>query len=387
MSNIQSIALSTLKPITIGIIGGGQLGKMLITAAKKLSLNVIILDPSKDCPASSLADEHIIANFNDKDAIIRLAEKCDIITYEIELANVDALKELEEQGYKVVPSSYTLSIIQDKLLQRRFMKDNGLPVPKFIPINSKDDLLYALKELGYPALLKVRYGSYDGRGNFVIKSNNDIDMALKFMSNKDCFLEEYVNFTKELSIIVARNYNNITSFPLVENIHKNNILHLTIAPARVDDNTKKEAISIAEKCIDVLKGVGIFCIELFLTDKLLINEIAPRVHNSGHYSIEACDISQFDMHVRAILNLPLVKPRLLSPAVMINILGEEYHEIYKIEGIEQVLALEGTNIHIYGKRSSNKQRKLGHITVLADNIEEAIRRAEYARSLIKITGV
>ncbi len=379
--------LSMNNPIRIGIIGGGQLGKMIAQEAKKMSFSIIILDPARDCPASVLADEQIVAAFDDKDAIIELARRSDILTYEIELANSQALRELEEEGYKVAPSSYTLKIIQDKLLQKQILSEHNLPVPAFEKVNSREELLEALDRLGYPAVLKARRGSYDGRGNFIINNSNDIDEALKFMSDKPSYLEEFVPFSKEVSIMVARNFNDeVTSFPLVENIHRDSILYLTIAPARVDASIKEEATRVAEDTMRVLKGAGIFGIEMFVADKIMINEIAPRPHNSGHYSIEACDISQFEMHLRAILNLPLPKPRLLTPATMINLLGN-LDGRYAIEGIDDIFTLDGVTLHIYGKKLAKKGRKLGHITTTATDIGIAIEKAEKARSLLKLVSL
>lgn len=379
--------LSMNTPIRIGIIGGGQLGKMIAQEAKKLSFSIIILDPTKDCPASSLADEQIVADFADRNAIIELAKKSDILTYEIELSNAQVLRELEEE-HTIAPSSYTLKIVQDKLLQRRVLKEHNLPVPEFEEVNSRESLLEALNRLGYPAILKARRGSYDGRGNFLIKSSNDIEEALKFMYNKPSFLEEFVPFSKEVSIMVTKNFDGeVTSFPLVENIHRDNILHLTMAPARVNESIKEEAKSVAEKTMRVLKGAGIFGIEMFVADKVMINEIAPRPHNSGHYSIEACDISQFEMHLRAILNLPLPKPRLLTPACMINIISDESYDEYAIEGLDDLLSIEGVTLHIYGKKLAKKGRKLGHITATDTSIEGAISKAEKARSLLKLVSI
>lgn len=382
---LSRFRLSLEKPVRIGIIGGGQLGKMIAQEAYRMGFSVLVLDPSDDCPASRLADEHIVADFNDEQSIIRLAERCDILTYEIELANAKVLAKLEERGYKVSPSSYTLRMIQDKLTQREVLRKNNLPVPRFIEVNSKESLLTALDELGYPAVLKARRGSYDGRGNFTIKDKSDIDEALELISSRPSFLEEFVNFEKEVSIMVARSVSNeVTTFPLVENIHRDHILYLTIAPARVDEKIREEAAFIAERCMTVLRGAGIFGIEMFVADRIFINEIAPRPHNSGHYSIEACDISQFEMHIRAILDLPLPKPKLLTPAAMINILGDTSYERYSIEGIDQALSIPNVRIHIYGKKESKRGRKLGHITAIADSQEEAILKAEKARSMIRI---
>ncbi len=382
----SKLRLPVSNPLKIGIIGGGQLGKMIAQEAKRMSINVIILDPTEDCPASSLSDKHIVADFDDKEAIIELAKQVDVLTYEIELANIDALRILEEQGFKVCPSSYTLAIIQDKLLQRKTLKANNLPVPRFEEVYSRESLLKALDRLGYPAVLKARRGSYDGRGNFIIRDEKDVDGALRFIHNKPSFLEEFVNFSKEVSIMVARNSSSTTSFPLAENIHRDNILYQTIVPASVDESIKEEAIKVAENTIRVLRGSGIFGIEMFVADGVLINEIAPRPHNSGHYSIEACDISQFEMHIRAILDLPLPKPRLLTPVSMVNILGDDSYDNYAIEGIDDVLSLPGVSLHVYGKKVARKGRKLGHITAIDENLEDAIAKAEKARSMLRIVG-
>jgi 5-(carboxyamino)imidazole ribonucleotide synthase len=380
--------LHIAKPVRIGIIGGGQLAKMIAQVAKRMSLYVIIIDPTPNCPASTVVDKQIVADFKNEDAIRQLANECDVITYEIELGNSDILGELEINGFAVHPSAETLKNIQDKLLQRQMLKDNNLPVPDFVEVRTQEELMKALEKFGFPAMLKARFDSYDGRGNFLISSKEMIDEAVKFLSTRRCFLEEYVPFVKEISVMVARNgLGQVVSHPVVENIHRDNILDVTIAPARVSEKARKEARDAADATVRVLKGMGIFGIEMFLTkdDRVLINEIAPRPHNSGHYSIEACTVSQFEQHIRAILNLPLIEPVLLSPAVMINILGEDGSDhLYAIEGIKDVLAIPGASLHIYGKTTARKGRKLGHITIVDSDVEQAIQKARKARSLIKI---
>lgn len=378
-------------PVRIGIIGGGQLAKMIAQAAKRMSIYVAIIDPTPNCPAAPLVDKHIIADFKDEDAIRQLAGECDVLTYEIELGNSDILNDLEMNGFAVHPSARTLRDIQDKLRQRQLLKENDIAVPQFIEVRDRPQLLQALDSLGFPAMLKARFDSYDGRGNFLIKEKNDVNGAVQFLETRRCFLEEYVPFSKEVSVMIARNdLGQIVSHPVVENIHRNNILDITIAPARISDNARNEAKHVADATVRLLKGRGIFGVEMFLTkdDKILVNEIAPRPHNSGHYSIEACTVSQFDQHVRAVLNMPLVEPRLLSPAAMINILGEHGtdHQ-YAIDGIRDVLAIRAASLHIYGKATTRKGRKLGHITVLDSDIEQAIEKARKARSLLKIKDV
>ena len=375
-------------PIRIGIIGGGQLGKMIAQEAKRMSFEIIILDPSKDCPASCLSDELILADFKNELAIRKLAKKSDVITYEIELANSKALQSLESQRYPVYPSPETLRIIQNKFRQKSFLMHNNIIVPKFDLVRSEECLKNLCTEYGLPAMLKACEDSYDGRGNFLISSKNKIHQALEFFHGKQCMLEKFIPFMKEISIMVARNsHGQIVSFPVSENIHKNNILDMTIVPARISKKVGLKAKKIAEKTIGALKGAGIFGIEMFVTndEEVILNEIAPRPHNSGHYSIEACSISQFEHHIRAILDLPLSKPQLLTPAVMVNILGSEGHNgTYKIKGIEELLSIPGVKLHIYGKKISKPRRKLGHITVTAKNVLEAISIAQRAKRTIRV---
>jgi 5-(carboxyamino)imidazole ribonucleotide synthase len=374
--------------IRIGIIGGGQLGKMLSQEAKRMSFYVTILDPTPDCPASVVSDRQIVADFKDESAIKKLAAESDVITYEIELANSDILAQLEREGHIVHPSAETLRVIQDKLLQKNVLSKNGIPVPDFEEVTSETSLLSALAKFGYPSVLKARRDSYDGRGNFVIKNKNDLPEALEFLRNKQCFLENFISFTKEVSIMVARNKSGqIISFPVVENIHKNHVLDMTIAPARVSNLVKQRVRKIAVKVMQTLKGSGIFGIEMFVTKNgsVLINEIAPRPHNSGHYTIEACNISQFEQHIRAILDLPLIEPRLLSSAAMVNILGEDDCEgAYAIRGIKEMMTIPGAKLHIYGKKTSKRGRKIGHITVTDKTVVGAIAKARKAKETIRV---
>jgi 5-(carboxyamino)imidazole ribonucleotide synthase len=353
-----------------------------------MSFHVTILDPTPDCPASIVSDKQIVADFKDESAIKKLAAESDVITYEIELANSDILVQLEREGHIVHPSAETLGIIQDKLLQKNVLSRNGVPVPDFEEVTSEPSLLSALAKFGHPSVLKARRDSYDGRGNFVIRTKNDLPEALAFLKNKQCFLEKFISFTKEVSIMVARNKSGqITSFPVVENIHKNNVLDMTIAPARVSNLVKQRVRKIAVKVMRTLKGSGIFGIEMFVTrnGRVLINEIAPRPHNSGHYTIEACNISQFEQHIRAILDLPLIEPRLLSPAAMVNILGEEDCEgAYAIRGIKEMMTIPGAKLYIYGKKTSKRGRKIGHITVTDKTVAGAIAKARKAREKIRV---
>jgi 5-(carboxyamino)imidazole ribonucleotide synthase len=350
----------------LGIIGGGQLGMMLTEAAQNMKdeiSKVIVLDPTKNCPASKAGAEQIIADFKDEDAIKKLSELSDIITYEIESGNSDVLKKLEENT-EINPSPDTLRIIQDKLTQKQFLRDNNIPVAEFANINNENELEQMVERMGLPLLLKTRRDAYDGRGNYKINSKSEINDALDLFSGKLLMVEKFVKFKKEVSVIAARNTKgDITTYPVVENIHENNILKITIAPGRVSEEVQIKAEKIARKTMEVLHGAGVFGIEMFVTsdDKVLINEIAPRVHNSGHHTLQSCDTSQFDQHLRAILGMDLGDSSIKHPTIMYNILGPK-----TFQGEYNVLFKKQDNIHLkmYGKLESKPQRKIGHVNIV-----------------------
>jgi len=348
----------------LGIIGGGQLGMMITEAAKNLSeyiSEITVLDPTENCPAAQAGAKQIVGDFKDEIAILKLAEQSDIITYEIESGNTDVLSKLKAE---IEPSPSTLGIIQDKLSQKTFLSENGLLVSQFYEITSLDNLREKIKDLGLPVLLKSRRDAYDGRGNFKITSSNEIEKAYQHFDGKSLMVEKFVNFKMEVSVIAARNTKgDITIYPLVENIHENNILKMTIAPARVSDDVITNAGEIAKKTMEVLKGAGIFGIEMFIDqdNKILINEIAPRVHNSGHHTLQSCKTSQFEQHLRAILGLDLGSTDLVHKTVMCNILGPNGFEgKYKPVQLEK----DGAYLKMYGKDVSKPQRKLGHFNVV-----------------------
>jgi len=348
----------------LGIIGGGQLGMMITEAAQNLNdeiSEITVLDPTENCPAAQAGAKQIVGDFKDEIAILKLAEESDIITYEIESGNTDVLSKLKAE---IEPSPSTLAIIQDKLSQKTFLSENGLPVSQFYEITSLDDLREKIKDLGLPVLLKSRRDAYDGRGNFKITSSNEIEKAYQHFDGKSLMVEKFVNFKMEVSVIAARNTKgDIATYPLVENIHQNNILKMTIAPARVSDDVISNAGEIAKKTMEVLKGAGVFGIEMFIDqdDKILINEIAPRVHNSGHHTLQSCKTSQFEQHLRAILGLELGSTDLIHKTVMCNILGPDGFEgKYKPVQLEK----DGTYLKMYGKDISKPQRKLGHFNVV-----------------------
>lgn len=383
--------LTMQQPIRVGIIGGGQLGKMLSQEAKRMSFRVVILDPDPNCPASALCDEQLIGEFKDYRSVERLASKSDVVTYEIELANSKALMDLRSQNFPIHPAPETLHIIQNKYRQKTFLVQNKISVPQFGIVRSQDDLRKLCKCYGLPSILKVCEDAYDGKGNFLIKSNSEINEAFAYFSPKESMLEKFVEYKQELSVIVARNVSGqVESFPVSENVHRGGVLAKTIVPARVSEVVERRVRDIAYNVIASLKGAGVFGIEMFLTseNEVLINEIAPRPHNSGHYTIEACSVSQFEQHLRAILDLPLSKPELLCPAVMFNLLGPNSFEgTYAIQFLDEVLSIPGVRFHLYGKIRSKPGRKLGHVTVVAKSLREAMSRAKKAERSIDIIPV
>ncbi|MBI2027985.1 MAG: 5-(carboxyamino)imidazole ribonucleotide synthase [Candidatus Levybacteria bacterium] len=374
-------------PIRIGIVGGGQLGKMLTIAAKKLGFYVTVIDPTIQSPAGQVADKQIIADYKDEKSIEELAQSSDFITFEIELANDSALFNILSRGKKVNPHPKTLSIIRDKLTQKNFLKENKIPTAKFKEVLSVNDIEKNAEEFGYPLMLKARTDAYDGRGNFLVRKKGDFKKGLEKLKGRKLYIEKFVPFIKELAIMVARGINEeIKSYPVVETIHKNNICDTVLVPGRVSLKIQKMAKKLAERTVSKLKGAGVFGIEMFLTkdNKILVNEIAPRVHNSGHFTIEASITSQFEQHIRAISGLPLGSTDLIpKAAVMKNILGENHGNGFP-KGIEKALAISGVSLHIYGKKESRPQRKMGHITVMGNSIEECLNKANRARKVLII---
>ncbi|NOS62147.1 MAG: 5-(carboxyamino)imidazole ribonucleotide synthase [Nitrosarchaeum sp.] len=373
----------------LGIIGGGQLGMMITEAAKKMPEHiskVIVLDPVKNCSASQVGAEQIIADFKDKNAIIELAKRSDIITYEIESGDSEVLKIVEKDA-EINPSPETLKIIQDKFLQKSFLMQNDIHVPEFILVESISDLKKGLRKFGYPSLLKARRDAYDGRGNFKIDSPKQIQKAFNYFNEKNLMLEKFISFKMEVSVIAARNTKGqIKTFPLVENIHEDNILCQTIAPARVSEKIAKKAQDIAKTTMSVLKGAGIFGIEMFVTenDEIIINEIAPRVHNSGHHTLQSSETSQFEQHLRAILGLELGDTSLLHPTIMYNILGPK-----NFEGEYKPIVLSEQNVFLkmYGKKISKPSRKLGHFNLVGkqgESIDQLLKKLESLKDKISI---
>lgn len=364
------------------------MGRMFAFAAKKMGYSVIVLDPTPNCPAAQVCDMQITASHYDVMAIRKLAEITDVITYEFEHVDAEALVLIAKEGYTVRPSGKTLGKIQDKYIQKTLFKSFGLPVPEFFKADDLGVTLSLANDLGYPVMLKTRTGGYDGKGNVVVRSENELENEWKKLRGLDLelMIEEYIRFDQEISVMVSRGLDKTTViYPVAENEHIDSILHLT----RVSDDFPEEITlkvnEVANKVMDIFDDVGIFCIEMFLTaeNNLFINEVAPRPHNSGHYTIEACVTSQFEQHLRAITGLPLGSPRLKKPAAMVNILGKEpLYNGFDIEGLDSLLTTEEVFFHFYGKQNVDLRKKIGHITALAESVKEAEIKAVEALSKI-----
>lgn len=371
----------------IGIVGGGQLARMMTISAKQMGMTVTVLDPTPNAPAGQIADAQITASLHDATAMKKLGAVSDFITLDWELADPDLLEMLVKKGIPVNPSPQTLRVIKDKFVQKTFLKSAGIPVADFVEVTTRDDIQHAAKKFGYPLLLKAKEGGYDGKGNALIKKAVDISSALEKLNKTKLYIEKFVPFEKELAIIVARNTNgDIKTYPVVETIHKNNILHTTITPARIDPLLTKKIHILAKKIMRHLKGAGVFGIELFLTatHTILVNEIAPRVHNSGHATIEHTMTSQFEQHIRAVTGLPLGETTPLTPAaVMMNVLGKRTGPA-NITGLEKALAISGISVHFYGKSETKIERKMGHLTVIGKSIDECMKKAKKARKYLSI---
>lgn len=358
---------------TIGIIGGGQLGQMLTFAAKQAGMRVVILDPNPDCSAAQAADSSIVAEYSDKKAIEELARRSDVLTYEFENVDLEALEDVSDKVL-IPQGTELLRITKDRLREKTFLKEHGLQVAPFAAVSCREDLVSAIEEIGYPSVLKTCEGGYDGKSQLVFHTREDLKNADELLEQGRCILEGWVEFSMECSVMVARNMDGaISVFPVSENIHRNQILHESIVPARMSGELQSNAKKMAEKIADSLNLCGILGVEMFVGSdgRLYVNELAPRPHNSGHYSIEACNFSQFAVHNRAICNWPMPKIDLLSPVVMVNILGQHVDGCRKL-----VLKKPQWHFHDYGKGEIRIDRKMGHVTILTDDIEKTLAEVE-----------
>jgi 5-(carboxyamino)imidazole ribonucleotide synthase len=357
---------------TLGILGGGQLGRMIALAGRAMGYRFVTMDPTADAPCGQTADRQIVASYDDVEAAMQLASVSDVISYEFENVDAQVAEVLESRAY-VPQGSRLLRITQNRIREKTAIREIGIPVAPFCVVNSLEDLQDAVRELGLPAVMKTATGGYDGKGQWVLRSEAELVEAYETLSKAgtELIVEQFVPFQMELSVIAARNpAGELAVFPVSENIHQENILHLSIVPARISAEVTARAEEIARTIVEKLDVVGLIAVELFLTEdgQLYVNELAPRPHNSGHFTMDACVTSQFEQHVRAVCNLPLGSTELLSSVVMVNILGEHLQPV-----IDQIDKLPRTaKLHLYGKAESKAKRKMGHINVLAPTVEEAL---------------
>ncbi len=373
-------------PGGIGIIGGGQLGKMLAFEAKRMGYKVFVLDPKPDAPAGVIADRHFCADFSDETAVFDLAAQSAVITYEFEHIHLDTLEKLERTGHRVVPCAATLERIQDKLIQKTVLREAGIAVPDFAFCKTFGELAEFFAKARDGAVLKSRRGGYDGKGTFFIRTQKDLD-ALQTLDLSKYYVEETIRLQCELSVIVARGNGEEQVYPVAENIHDEGILTESIVPAGRSDRLLINALETALAVSRAFPDDGLLCIELFAdeNDRILVNELAPRAHNTGHYSIEACETSQYEQWLRILTGMPLKKPRLKECAAMLNILGPaDVCGCYRIAGLEQALKIPSTYVHLYGKSETFPRKKIGHITSLGPTTHDALKRAKKALQYLRI---
>ena len=373
---------------TLGILGGGQLGKMLLYETRKFDIKTSVLDPSKNAPCKIACDTFEVGDLMDFETVYNFGKKVDVLTFEIEHVNIDALELLEKEGVTVYPSSNTLRNINDKITQKKFYQTHQIPTSAFQIFNSKDELIVAINkyEIRYPFVWKQSTGGYDGMGVCIVRNKED----LANVKDTPCIAEKLIPFVNELAVIVSRNPNGeVASYPVVEmEFHPEaNQVEYVICPARIENNIAERAKKIAEKVSNAFEHVGLLAVELFQTEEgeILVNEVAPRPHNSGHFSIEGSLTNQFEQHIRAILNLPLGNTKSKIAVIMVNLVGEEGYtgDVY-YKNLEQILNLDGVTPHIYGKKQTRPYRKMGHVTIVNNDISKARKIAEVVKNTIKV---
>lgn len=355
---------------TIGIIGGGQLGRMMGLAAKEAGFKIAVLDPTMDSPCGQIADIQIVAPYNDEAALEELGEVSDVITYEFENIDYEGLHRLSQNAY-VPQGAELVRITQNRIAEKAEIQAAGVPVANYIAAKDFEELQEQVETIGYPCIVKTAFGGYDGKGQVKLDSAADIEEAKELFAHSECIAEAFVPFKKEISVIIQRNTSGeFYCLPIAENIHRHHILHESIVPARVTETVIQKAEQAAQAIADHLELVGTLAVEMFVLEngEIIINELAPRPHNSGHYSIEACNVSQFHQHIRAICGWPLRKPKLWGPSIMVNVLGEHVAPLKK--GIKNN---PDWSIHLYGKAEAKEKRKMGHVTIMTENIEQTLQ--------------
>ncbi len=368
---------------TIGVMGGGQLGRMFAMAARRMGYRVHIFTPEENSPAGQFADLTRIADYDNEAAVHRFAEGVDLVTFEFENIPV-ATAEWCARDVDVRPAGSILHIAQNRLREKNFLADSGIPVAPFRAVRSEHELAAALEQIGRPAILKTAAFGYDGKGQQTINAREDVEEIWRASSADELVLEGAIDFEKEISVIVARNADGeMATFPVCENLHRNHILDLTVVPARIEETVEREAAKLARAIAEKLQLVGLLAVEMFLQSdgKIIVNELAPRPHNSGHWTIEGCLTSQFEQQVRAVCGLSLGGTEILRPAAMANLLGE----LWQNGGPNwpAALAVKGVHLHLYGKNEPRPRRKMGHLTALAESAEKAIAKVTEARTALR----
>ena len=368
---------------TIGIIGGGQLGRMLAIAARQMDYKTVVLDPDSNCPAGQVADRVIRSEYSDLKASSELAALADVVTYEFENVDADSVSSAEKHK-PVRPSSTVLRTTQNRLHEKKALLEAGIPVANFRKVDSLKDLEDAASVLGYPMVLKTATEGYDGKGQSIIHGEHDLAISYDQLNarNVELIVEQFVSFKAEISTICARTADGMTAtFDPSENIHRNHILDTSIVPARIDESVAGKARIVATNIAEKLDVVGLIAVEMFVTQEndILVNELAPRPHNSGHYTMDGCDTSQFEQLVRVLAGMPITLPKLHSPTVMVNLLGEIWEDTGGNPDWQRALEMPGVSLHLYGKSAARIGRKMGHINVVAETVEEALYIAAEAR--------
>jgi 5-(carboxyamino)imidazole ribonucleotide synthase len=368
--------------LKLGILGGGQLGRMLIQSGIDFNFNFLVLDPDENAPCRNISEFHH-GKLTDYETVLKFGEQCDILTIEIENVNTQALKELVKRGKKVFPQPEVIELIQDKRVQKTFYKENNIPTASFVLTENREDVI---KHAKFPVVNKLGKEGYDGRGVQILRTKEDLTKVF----DKPGLLEELIPFEKEISVIVARDEaGDVETFPAVEMVFhpEYNLVEYLFAPAQITQAVDRKADSIARSIIEKLNMVGLLAVEMFVTKtgEVLVNEIAPRPHNSGHQTIEANVTSQYEQHLRAITGLPLGKTDLLLPSAMVNLLGEpDFSGPAKYQGFEDVLKLQGVHVHLYGKAQTKPFRKMGHVTIVDQDIESLKQKATFVKQTLKV---
>lgn len=374
--------MSILPGSTIGMLGGGQLGRMFTIAARTMGYEVIVVDPDSNSPAGQLATRHVCAPYDDPAALAIIAQDCDVVTTEFENIPASTLEHLAA-ACPVRPGSHAVTITQDRIHEKTFLREQDIPTAPFAVIQSEQDLETGMQQIGTPAILKVSRFGYDGKGQFAVSNEQQATEGWQALKHEPCVLEQRMPLDVEVSVVLARAVDGqVMTYPVAENIHEHGILDISIVPARINDALRQQLLEIATRIANELEYIGVMAVEFFVSnDKVLVNEIAPRPHNSGHYTLDACVTDQFEQQVRAVCGLPLGDSRLLSPVVMVNMLGDLWHD-GEAPDWQHLLGHDNVKLHLYGKQEARPGRKMGHYNVVADSIDKALMLASETQTAL-----